>query len=190
MRRAPLALHSIGVDIVARKTVKRCDQVGADALRGKVRFDCNLRIHRPGAAGSAHADAAHRFHAAADGDVRLARHDLRGRHVDRLETAGAEPVDLHAGHAVRIIGVENRDARDVGAGFANRIDTSKYHIVHTRRIETVAVANRPQCLGREFKRGDFVESAVRLSTPARRAHGVINEAVRHDVSAPGPIGGL
>ena len=41
-----------------------------------------------------------------------------------------------------------------------------------------------RALGRKFERGDFVERAIRLSTPPRRAHGIVNEAVGHDVFSP------
>ena len=73
---ALLALDRVGVDVVAREAVFGRDQVGRDALRQEVGLDGDRRIHRPGAAGGAHADAAHRLDAAADRHVVLAGHHL------------------------------------------------------------------------------------------------------------------
>ena len=78
-RRALLALHRIGVDVVARKSVFGRDQVGGNALRQEIMRDRDRRIDRPGAARGADADPAHGFDAAADRHVLLPGHDLRRR---------------------------------------------------------------------------------------------------------------
>ena len=83
---ALLAFDGIGIDIVARKSVLRRDQVGRYALRQEVGLDGNRRVDRPGAAGRADANAAHRFGAAADRHFMLAGHDLRRGEVHRVET--------------------------------------------------------------------------------------------------------
>ena len=66
---ALLALDGIGVDVVAREAVFGGDQVGRDALRHEPAGQADRRVHVPGAAGHAHADARHRFDAAGDDDV-------------------------------------------------------------------------------------------------------------------------
>ena len=58
--RALLALHRIGVDVVAREAVFGGDQVGRNALRHEIARQADRRVHEPGAAGHAHADARHR----------------------------------------------------------------------------------------------------------------------------------
>ena len=137
---ALLALHRIGVDVVAREAVFGRDQVGGDALRHEIGRDRDRRIDRPGAAGGADADPAHRFDAAADRHVVLAGHDLGGGEIHRVEPRGAEPVDLHARHAVAVAGADRRHPRDVAAGLADRIDAAEHHVVDHRRVELVALA--------------------------------------------------
>ena len=46
-----------------------------------------------------------------------------------LEAAGAEAVDLHARDRVRVVRVQHRDARDVGALLADRIDAAQHDVV-------------------------------------------------------------
>jgi hypothetical protein len=75
---ALLALDGIGVDVVAAEAVFCGDQVGRDALRHEPAGKADRRVHVPGAAGRAHADAAHRFDAAGDDDVVRALGDLGG----------------------------------------------------------------------------------------------------------------
>src|SRR5690348_17735896 len=45
----------------------------------------------------------------------LARHDLGGGEIHRVEPGGAEAVDLHPGDAVAVVGADRGDARDVAA---------------------------------------------------------------------------
>ena len=66
---ALLALHRIGIDIIAREAVFGGDQIGRYALRHEIGRNRDRRVHRPCAAGHAHADAAHRFDAAGDDDI-------------------------------------------------------------------------------------------------------------------------
>ena len=133
LRRALLRLDRIGVDIVAREAVFRRDQIGRDALRQEVGGDGDARIDRPCAARRAHADAAHGFDAAADGDVLHARHHLRGGEVHGVEARGAEAVDLHARHLLAEAGLQRRGARDVAARLADRIDAAEHHVLDQLR---------------------------------------------------------
>ena len=148
-------------------------------LRHEVMRDRDGRIDRPGAAGGADADAAHRFDAAADRHVLLSRHDLRGGEIDRIETGGAEAVDLHAGHAVAVAGHQRRGARDVGAGFADRIDDAHDHVVDQSGIELVAVLDGAERLAGEIERGHFVKRAIHLAATAGCAHVIVNKGVGH-----------
>ena len=79
---ALLRFDRVGVDVVAREAVFGRDQVRRDALRHEIGGDGERRIGRPCAARGADADAAHRFDAAADRQVMLAAHHLRGGEID------------------------------------------------------------------------------------------------------------
>ena len=48
---ALLAFDGVGVDVVAPKSILGGDEVGRNALRQKVRRDCDRGVDRPGAAG-------------------------------------------------------------------------------------------------------------------------------------------
>ena len=69
----------------------------------------------------------------------LAGHHLRRGEVHRVEARRAEAIDLHARHLVAEAGDERRRARDVAAGFADRIDAAEHHVVDQRGVELVAV---------------------------------------------------
>jgi hypothetical protein len=179
-----LALDRISVAVRAREAVFGRDQVGGDALRHEIGFDRNRRVDRPRAAGGTDADAAHRFDATANRHVVLAGHHLRRREVHRVETRGAEAVDLHARHAVAIARGDGRGARDVAARLADRIDAAENHVVDQRRVELVAVLDRGKRLGGEIERGDLVQRSIRLAAPARRANVIVDEGVGHGTLLP------
>ncbi len=110
----------------------------------------------------------------------MARHDLPGRHVAGLETAGAEPVDLHARHRLVVARLQHCGARDIGALLAHRIDAAHDHVVKPGGVEAVAVADGPQGLRRKLERRHFMQRAVLLAASARRADGIVDVAVGHD----------
>ena len=190
-RRALLAFHRIGVDVVARKSIFGRDQIGGNALRQKIMRNRDRRIDRPGAAGRADADPAHRFDAAADRHLLLPGHDLGGGEIHRVEAGGAEAVDLHAGHAVAIAGNQRRGARDIGGGFADRIDDAHDHVIDQSGVELVAVLDGAERLARQIERGHFVQRAVDLAAAARGAHVIVDEGVGHGLSLrlPSPAAG-
>ena len=179
-RGALLAFDRIGVDVVARKSVFGRDQVGGNALRQEIMRDRNRRIDRPGAAGRADADPAHGFDAAADRHLLLPGHDLRGGEIHGVEAGGAEAIDLHAGDAVAITGDQRRGARDIGGGFADRIDDAHDHVIDQSSVELVADLDRAERLAREIERGHFMQRAVDLAAAARRAHVIVDEGVGHE----------
>ena len=181
-RRALLALHRIGVDVVARKTVFGRDQVGRHALRHEVGRHRHRRIHRPGAAGGADADAAHRFGAAADGEFMLAAHDLGGGEIHRIEARGAEPADLDAGDRLAETGLERGEARDIGAGLADRIDHAEHDVVDDVFGEVVALLQGFQRCRRQCQRGHLVQRAIGLAAAARRANVIVDICLRHPFS--------
>ena len=69
------------------------------------------------------------FGAAADHEFMLAGHDLGGGKVHGIEAGGAEAADLHAGHGFAEARLQRREARDVGAGLADRIDHAEDDVV-------------------------------------------------------------
>ena len=178
---ALLALDRVGVDVVAREAVFGGDQVGGNALRQEISGDRDRGVDRPGAAGGADADAAHRFGAAADGHLMLPGHDLGGGEIHRVEPRGAEAIDLDAGHAVAEAGHQRRGAGDVAAGLAHRIDAAKHHVVDHAGVELVALLDGAERLRGEIERGHLVQRAVGLAAAARGAHGVVDECVGHGV---------
>ena len=178
--RALLAFHRIGVDIVAREAPFRGDQIGGYALRHEVGGNSDRWVHRPCAAGSPHADAAHRFHTARYHYIVGTGSNLGGRHVDGVEARGAEPVDLHARDLRVVARLEHGGARNVGTGFTNRIDATKDHIVHLRGVHLVALLERLQRVSRKADRRHFVQAAILLALAAGRANVIVNECFGHD----------
>ncbi len=149
-------------------------------LRQEIMRDRDRGIDRPGAAGRADADPAHRFDAAADRHVLLSGHDLRGGEIHRIEARGAEAIDLHAGDAVAIAGDQRRGARDIGGGFADRIDHAHHHVIDQSGVEVVAALDGAERLARQIERGHLVQRAVDLAAAARRAHVIVDEGVGHE----------
>ena len=187
MAGALLALDGIGVDVVAGEAVFRGDQVGRNALRHEIAGEVDGRVHVPGTAGHAHADARHAFDAAGNDDVIGALRDLAGREIDGIETGGAESRDLHARRLVGVTGFEGGSFWNDGAGFEHRIDATHDDVVDGRGVEPVAVAQRFQHLCGEARRRHFVQSAILLAAPARRAHVVVNEDFGHRVISLGQL---
>src|SRR5262249_4277563 len=111
--------------------------------------------------------------------VRLPGHDLTRRHVAGLEARGAEPIDLHAGDRVRVVGVQDRDARDVRTLLAHRIDATEDHVVDLRGVETVAIADVLQDLRAKLEPRHLMQRAVLAALTARRAHGVVDKTFSH-----------
>ena len=144
--------------------------------------DRDRRIDRPGAAGRADADAAHRFDAAADRQLLLAGHDLRRGEIDGVQPRGAEAIDLQAGDAVAEAGDQRGKPRDVGAGLADWIDDAHHHVIDLRRIELVAIPDGAERLARQIERGHFVQGAVDFAAAARRTHVIVDEGVQHGIS--------
>jgi|GEM_PF-2891026 len=180
LRRALLALHRIGVDVVAREAVFGRDQIGRDALRHEIGGHRHRGIHRPGAAGRADADAAHRFRAAADHELMLAGHDLGRGEVHGIEAGGAEAADLHARHLLAEAGVQRRETGDVGPGLADWIDHAEHHVVDGILRQIVALLERLQRHRGERQRGDLVERAIGLAAAARGTNVIVDVCLRHD----------
>ena len=109
----------------------------------------------------------------------LAGHHLGGGEIHRVEPGGAEPVDLHARHLVAVARHDRRDARDVAAGLADRIDAAQHHVVDQLGIELVALLERGERLRRQIERGDLVQRAVGLAAAARGADVIVDEGVGH-----------
>ena len=176
---ALLGFDSVSVDIIARKAPFGGNRVCADALRGEIGLEGDLRVSRPRTASCAHGHAGHALDTAADGHVSLAGHDFCGGHVAGLEAGGTEAVDLHACGGFGIVGIQHRDTGNVCALLANGRHTAEHDVVNIARIELVAVANGLQGLRREREGGDLVQRAGALALAARGAHGVINVSFSH-----------
>ena len=107
-------------------------------------------------------------------------HDLGGSKIHGIETRGAEAADLHARHRLAEPGLQRREAGDVGAGLADRIDHAEHDVVDHVLAEIVAVLQRLQRHGGERQRGDFMQRAVLLAAAARGANVIVDIGLRHD----------
>lgn len=178
-----MTLDSVCIGVVAADAVFGCNEIGADALRYEIGRHRDGRVDWPCAAIGCHGHAAHGFDAAANGHRRLAGHDLRRRHVYRLEAGRAEPVDLNAGHALVVTSHHDGCARDIRTLFANGGDAAKDHIFDLARVEArVAVADRLEHLRCEPDRRRLVQRAILLALAARRSHVIENIGVWHAFS--------
>src|SRR4029453_2630963 len=109
----------------------------------------------------------------------LTRHDFGGSKVHRIEAGRAKAVDLHTRHAVTKARNQCRRARDIAACFADRVDTTKHHILDERRVELVAVLYCCKRLCSEVECGYLVQRSVGLATPARAADVIVDECLWH-----------
>ena len=182
---ALLALHCIGVHVIARIAVLGRDQVRRDALRHEIMVERHLRVDNHRAAIRTHGHAAHGFHAAANGHVGLAGHDFRRSKVHRFKAGGAETVYLKARRGLGVVGIQRRRTGDVRALLAYRRDAAQDHIVDHAGIEIIAVADGLELLGGQLQRGDLVQRAILLALAARGARSVVNICVGHGGS---PLG--
>src|SRR5690606_7426127 len=178
--RAALALGRVAVDIVARETVERGDQIGANTLRQEVVVVGHGRVCRPGAAVGTHDSAGHRFNATADGGIGRADHDLRCRIVDSFERRGTEAVYLLAGDAFGVTRVQHGRAGDVAALLAHRLRTAEHYIVNQRSVQVAAPGQRVEDLRRQLGRADLVQRAIGPAATAGSAHMIVDESVRHN----------
>ena len=120
------------------------------------------------------------FGAAADHEFMLAGHDLGGGEIHGVEAGGAEAADLHAGDGLAEARLQRREARDVGAGLADRIDHAEDDVVDDVLGQIVAFLQRLQRHGRERQRGDLVERAIGLAAAARGTNVIVDICLRHD----------
>ncbi|MGY4484635.1 hypothetical protein ACVWWR_003826 [Bradyrhizobium sp. LM3.2] len=109
----------------------------------------------------------------------LPAHHLGCGKIHGVQAGGTEAADLHAGHGLAEARLQRRKARDVGAGFADRIDHAENDVIDGIFREVIAVLQRLQRHGRERERGDFVQRAVRLAAAARGADVVVNIGICH-----------
>ena len=110
----------------------------------------------------------------------LTAHDLGGGEIHRVEAGGAESADLDAGNGFAETGVERREARDVGAGLADRIDHAEDDVVDDAFGQVVALLERLQRRGRQRQCGHLVQRAIGLAAAARRANVIVDICLRHD----------
>ncbi len=79
--------------------------------------------------------ARHRFHAAGDGELRLAAADGTRRVADGVEPRRAQAIDGHAGNGVGQARQQQRHARHVAAVLAGLIGAAEHDLVEGRPVE-------------------------------------------------------
>ena len=135
--------QGVGVDVLAGVAVERGDEVGADALRD----EAGGRSRSPGPSptrrrrepiGTRDIDST----PPASTRSSQPRADLLRGDVHRLQTGGAEPVELHAGDRVGQPGGDRRGPGDVAALVADRRDDAEHDVVDAGRVERPGTAAR------------------------------------------------
>jgi hypothetical protein len=174
VRRAALGLDGVAVDVLAAPALERGDRVGPDALGHETGLGGKGGVVAHGTAVRTHGHAGHGLHTAGDHQVLPARGDLLRGDIHRLETGGAEAIELHAGDGLVPVGVLHDHLGDVRALLADGGDAAHDHVVDVGRIEIVAIAQGTEQAGAEIDGLDFVQAAAGLSLAARRAHRVVN----------------
>jgi hypothetical protein len=117
----------------------------------------------------------------------MAAHNLTGRHVACLQAGSAEAADGDARRGDRIVGVERRDARDVGALLAHRLDAAEDDVVDRRGIEAVAVAQRAlEYVAARWMGVAWFSAAALLALAARCAQGVVDIGFGHCIHLKAP----
>jgi len=100
--------------------------------------------------------------------------------IHRLQSGGAEAVDLHAGSLEIPPGSKRCSARDHRALFAHRTHAADHHIVHLRCIKLGTRCHVLHELGEKADGFDLVECTARLAPTARRAYCLIDVNLSHD----------
>ena len=167
------------VHILTLPSSQRGDQVGTDALRHEAGREIRFGVLRPGAAIRTERHARHAFDASGHDHVLPAASDLLRGEVHRLQTRGAEAVDLHARDPEIPARLQRRRLRDHRALLAHRRDDAHHDVVELRRVEGQALLKLREQAGQQIDRLHLVEAAVLLAFAARRAHSVKDHRVGH-----------
>ena len=150
-----------------------------DALRHEAGREIRFGVLRPGATIRAERHARHAFDASGHDHVLPAASDLLRGEVHRLQTRGAEAVDLHARDPEIPARLQRRRLRDHRALLAHRRDDAHHDVVELRRVEGQALLKLREQAGQQIDRLHLVEAAVLLAFAARRAHSVEDHRVGH-----------
>ena len=110
----------------------------------------------------------------------LAAHDLGGGEIHGIEAGGAEAADLDAGDGFAEARIHRREARDVGAGLADRIDHAENDVVDDVFFQIVALLERLQRHRGQRHRGHLMQRAIGLAAAARRANVIVDICLRHE----------
>ena len=111
--------------------------------------------------------------------IGLTRHHLGCRCIDSLQARSAKTIELLAGYGFRVVGIQCRRARNIGALFANRRHTAEYYIIHKCGIELISVTQGAQYLAGQVGGRYAVQGAVGLATAPRGANMVVDIGCSH-----------
>ncbi len=110
----------------------------------------------------------------------LTAHDLGCGEIHGIEARCTEAADLNAGDGFAEPRLNRREARDVGAGLADRIDHAEHDVVDDVFRQIVALLQGFQRRGRQRQRGHLMQRAIGLAAAARRANVIVDICLRHD----------
>jgi len=142
---ALLAFQGQCVLHLAADAVTGCDVLGSDAHMHLLPWVVEDAVHVVHHAGVAHARApaqgrhdvgapAHRFGAAADGDVGVAERDGLGRRDDRLQARAAQAVDVEGRRLLRDAGIDGRHPAQVGVARFGGNHVAHHHMADLGRL--------------------------------------------------------
>src|SRR6185369_16630759 len=161
------------VELLARETPLRGDQLRADTLRHKA-FGVALRHLTERVAArqhtGAHRDPAHRLDARGDHDVVSARDDALGGEADGLLAAAALTVDRRARHTLREACAQQRVARDVDGLIAHLGDRAGDDVVDLDRIDPAPADQFLQTVRQKVDGQHVVQRAAGLALADRGAY--------------------
>ncbi len=148
-------------------------------MRDKIGVHGDTRVHGDGGAVAAHGHAAHHLDSAGDIGLAGAALHLVGGKVHRFHAGGAEPVDRQAGDRLVKIRGQHGSSRKAAALLHHLRDIAPDHVLDGVAVETVAVLEGIEHLGRQPDGGHLVQRAILAALAARGAHGVIDIGVGH-----------
>ena len=171
-----LGTQRVGVDVIARETLHRRDQIGADTLRNDVSVIDRGGIGEHRAAVRAHRYPAHRLHTAGIDQVIPAGANLLRGGVHRFQARCAETIELHPTDGVGHARGDHGGAGDIGTLISDRGDAAQDHVADHVLVEVrMPDAHLVDQTGDQVDRLDLGQCAV-TTLATRRTDCLVDES--------------